>query len=69
MKFTWKVSNYESQDLTVKLDFEKPSFVSSTTYKEELQIDFNEGSELYFVDIYGKPIQNNTETLLKEIPA
>ena len=66
LKCDWKVEEYTSQYMTIKLDFEQPLLVSSSSgEKDAIKISFR--STDYFYDTDGFPLAKST-MIYKELP-
>ena len=63
--FTWHVDQYDSQQLSIKLSFQNPEYVSTNGNSDQLEVKFMSGD--YFYDIDDLPLANNT-VIRKDLP-
>ena len=63
---TWAVNNFTSNEIEIKLDFEKALQISADSDYDSLQVSFNSSS--MFFSKSGKPLNSKFVNLVKKIP-
>ena len=59
LQFFWEVTEFTSNEMEIKLSFEKPGYVSSSQESDELVISFNAEANLWFEDENGQTFDNS----------